>query len=232
VRRAVLTVAAALALTACGSATAVHRASVVEKSDGVVLRAHPQVVEPVAGAAATQTSTGPSSVSVGSGGSGALAQPVSLETVKQELAASGMAANSDNATLTSGQLAIAPLNAPAQVQEVIDAGNEIAHLPYVWGGGHGRFIDTGYDCSGSLSFILAAAGLLNRTETSGELEHYGDPGPGKWITIFATQGHTFAYIAGLRFDTVALAETGSRWSNRSADEPDLGSFVVRHPPGL
>jgi hypothetical protein len=93
-------------------------------------------------------------------------------------------------------------------------------------------VDTGYDCSGSLSFVLATAGLLDHTETSGQLMSYGEPGPGKWITIFATQGHTFAYIAGLRFDTVALAETGSRWSTRPADEPDLSSFAIRHPPGL
>ena len=65
-----------------------------------------------------------------------------------------------------------------------------------------------------------------------ELMSWGKPGPGKWITVFAAPGHTFMYVAGLRFDTVALAETGSRWSNRSADESNLSSFVVRHPAGL
>ena len=135
-------------------------------------------------------------------------------------------------TLTSGGLAVAPIGAPAAVQEVISAGNQIARLPYIWGGGHMTYEDSGYDCSGSLSYVLAAAGLLNGTMTSGELEHWGKPGPGKWITVFATNGHTFMYVAGLRFDTVALAETGSRWSNRSADEPDLSSFVGRHPAGL
>ena len=80
--------------------------------------------------------------------------------------------------------------------------------------------------------MFAAAGLLNTTVTSGQLMSWGKPGPGKWITVFAAPGHTFMYVAGLRFDTVALAETGSRWSNRSANEPDLKSFVVRHPVGL
>ena len=79
--------------------------------------------------------------------------------------------------------------------------------------------------------MFAAAHLLDRTVVSGQLEHWGDPGPGKWITVFANAGHTFMYVAGLRFDTVALADTGSRWSDRPADE-NLSTFAVRHPPGL
>jgi hypothetical protein len=157
---------------------------------------------------------------------------MSNSQVEAALEASGISANPNQATLIPGGLALPPTGAPAAVQTVINAANEIARLPYIWGGGHETYEDTGYDCSGSLSFVLAAAGLLDNTETSGQLMSYGDPGPGKWITIFATEGHTFAYIAGLRFDTVALAETGSRWSTRSADEPDLSSFAIRHPPGL
>jgi hypothetical protein len=172
-------------------------------------------------------------VSAGPTASGAsLPHPQTISDIRHELAASGMTPSTDQATLTSDGLAVAPVGAPAQVQEIIDAGNEIAHLPYIWGGGHETYEDTGYDCSGSLSYVLAAAGLLDRTMTSGELENWGEPGPGKWITVFATDGHTFMYVAGLRFDTVALAETGTRWSSRSADEPDLGSFVERHPAGL
>jgi cell wall-associated NlpC family hydrolase len=235
VRRVAITVTASLALAGCGSVAELQNLGKTNHhaNQTVAFQAHPQVVEPVAGASAAPPASpsAPSSVSV-TGGSHALAQPVSLETIKQELASSGLTANQDDGSLTAGGLAIPPVNAPQQVQEMIDAGNEIAHLPYRFGGGHGTFIDTAYDCSGSLSFVMAAAGLLKITETSGQLESYGDPGPGKWVTIFATGGHTFAYIAGLRFDTVALAEGGSRWSNRSADEPDLGSFVERHPPGL
>jgi hypothetical protein len=157
---------------------------------------------------------------------------VSDAQIRQELASSGLSATTSRAEITPSGLAVAPINAPPPVQNVIDAGNQIAHLPYRFGGGHGTFEDNAYDCSGSLSFVFAAAGLLNTTVTSGQLMTWGKPGPGKWITVFAAPGHTFMYVAGLRFDTVALAETGSRWSNRSANEPDLSSFVVRHPAGL
>jgi hypothetical protein len=206
-------------------------------SEAAGRQAHPQAVEPVAGAGASPAAVGgpgPGSVSVGaSGGGGAgasLAQPIALSQVEQELRQSGLAPNTNQSTLTPDLLAIAPIGAPPQVQAIINAGNEIAHLPYIWGGGHARYVDNGYDCSGSISFVLAAAGLLNGTETSGQLMSYGAPGPGKWVTIYATQGHTFMYVAGLRFDTVALAQSGSRWSNRSATEG--GGFVARHPVGL
>ena len=196
--------------------------------------AHPQAIEPVAGSGGTAVaaSGGQSSVTVGSpsGSGGPLPQPTSLTAIELELHQSGFNANPNQATLTPNLLAIAPIDAPPQVQAIVNAGNEIAHLPYIWGGGHETYEDSGYDCSGSISFVLAAAGLLKGTETSGQLMSYGDAGPGKWITIYAAPGHTFMYIAGLRFDTVALAQTGSRWSNRSAD--DGGSFVARHPPGL
>ena len=195
--------------------------------------AHPQAINPVAGGSATPVpdSNAPAEVSVDQGGAN-LAQPVSDAEVQHELAASGLAAGASQAALTAGGLAVPPTDAPPAVQAVIDAGNQIARLPYRFGGGHGTFIDTAYDCSGSISFVFAAAGLLGTTMTSGQLMSWGDPGPGKWITVFANAGHTFMYIAGLRFDTVALAETGSRWSDRSANESDLGSFVARHPPGL
>jgi hypothetical protein len=198
---------------------------------------HPQAIEPVAGAGGTAVasgSSGQSSVSVGNpaGSGGALPQPTSLTEIKQELSQSGFNADPDQATLTPNLLAIAPVDAPSQVEAIVNAGNEIAHLPYIWGGGHMTYEDSGYDCSGSISFVLAAAGLLKGTETSGQLMSYGDPGPGKWITIFAANGHTFMYIAGLRFDTVALAQTGSRWSNRPANGGDGGGFVERHPAGL
>ena len=202
-------------------------------SPSLVPHAHPQAIEPVAGAAgspATQ-SADPTQVSVGPS-PGALAQPVSVTEVRQELAASGLSASPNQATLTANGLAVAPIDAPPAVQAVIAAGNEIARLPYRYGGGHITYEDTAYDCSGSISFVFDAAHLLNGSVVSGDLEHWGDPGPGKWITVFADAGHTFMYVAGLRFDTVALAETGSRWSNRSADEPDLSTFTIRHPPGL
>ncbi len=202
---------------------------------------HPQAVEPVAGTAAPVAGTaaagtgagpgpGPAEVSVESTG-GKLAQPVTEAQVRAELAASGLTPNVNSATLTSNGLAVAPIDAPPAVQVVIAAGNQIAHLPYIYGGGHVTYEDTGYDCSGSISFVFDAAHLLSGSVVSGQLENWGDPGPGKWITVFANAGHTFMYVAGVRFDTVALAETGSRWSDRPADE-NLSTFVVRHPPGL
>jgi hypothetical protein len=223
----------AVALAGCGrqrNAASVDRNTQQSVSS---LRAHPQAVEPLAGAGGSSDAgaAGPGQVSVDSG-SGALAQPVSDAEIRRELTASGLTANASQATLTANGLALAPVSAPAPVQQVIAAGNEIAHLPYRFGGGHGTFEDNAYDCSGSLSFVFAAAGILNTTVTSGELMGWGSPGPGKWITVFANNGHTFMYVAGLRFDTVALAQTGSRWSNRAANESDLSSFVVRHPPGL
>jgi cell wall-associated NlpC family hydrolase len=232
----------AVPLTGCGARQSTpappnQQSSVPSLPTGPALHAHPQAVEPVAGAALPSSGSGGSSgvdaagVSVGPP-SGPLPQPVSDAQIRRELAASGQAAHAGQATVTTQGLALAPINAPAIIQQVITAGNQIAHLPYRFGGGHGTFIDNAYDCSGSLSFVFAAAGILNTTMTSGELMSWGKPGPGKWITVFADNGHTFAYVAGLRFDTVALAQTGSRWSNQSATEPNLTRFVVRHPAGL
>ncbi|HEX3977284.1 MAG TPA: hypothetical protein VHW96_13545 [Solirubrobacteraceae bacterium] len=197
-------------------------------------QAHPQVVQPVAGATAKiDPASAPATAGVSVGpASPSLPQPLSVTDIRRQLAQSGMSASTNQATLTPDGLAVAPIGAPAAVQAVIAAGNQIAHLPYRYGGGHMTYEDSAYDCSGSISYVFAAAHLLDHTVVSGALEHWGDPGPGKWITVFANAGHTFMYVAGLRFDTVALAETGSRWSDRSADEPDLKTFSVRHPPGL
>jgi peptidoglycan hydrolase-like protein with peptidoglycan-binding domain len=116
------------------------------------------------------------------------------------------------------------------VAQVIAAANEIATRPYVYGGGHGSFESYGYDCSGSVSYALHGGGLLSSPEDSSELEGYGEPGPGRYITIYANAEHAYMTIDGRRFDTVALAETGSRWSDSPGD--DGGDFVERHPDGL
>lgn len=120
-------------------------------------------------------------------------------------------------------------SANAVVQEVINAANEIATRPYVYGGGHGSFISEGYDCSGSVSYALHGGGLLSAPEDSTALESYGEPGPGKYITIYANAEHAWMTIDGRRYDTVALAETGNRWSDSMASTE---GFVVRHPAGL
>jgi hypothetical protein len=134
-----------------------------------------------------------------------------------------------NAILLSG-IALAPPDAPDAVKNVINAANTIVGRPYIWGGGHASFYSNGYDCSGSVSFALFGGGLIPRPLTSGELEGWGAPGPGKWITVYASANHTFAEIAGLRWDTVGDARgTGPRWHLPIASP---SGFLVRHPPGL
>ena len=136
----------------------------------------------------------------------------------------------DRAEVTPEGQAAVPFDAPPVVQKVVQAANEIAKTPYRWGGGHGDWRDTGYDCSGSVSFALAAAGLLDGPLTSGQFMTWGAAGPGKWITLWANGGHVFMEIAGIRYDTGGLhTPTRTRW------QPTMRStagFTPRHPPGL
>ena len=122
-----------------------------------------------------------------------------------------------------------PIEAPGVVQEVIHAGNLISRSPYKWGGGHGRWLDDGYDCSGSVSFALFAGGLVSSPLTSGGFINWGEPGPGRWITIYTNPGHMYMVVAGLRFDTSGRTRLGSRWQPTMRPS---GGYVVRHPPGL
>jgi hypothetical protein len=143
--------------------------------------------------------------------------------------ATGFETSGADAVLMPSGLASAPRSAPPAVKAAIAAANSIATTPYVWGGGHGSWYSYGYDCSGAVSFALYGAGLLDTPLTSGSLESYGEPGPGRWITIYANATHTYAVIAGLRWDTVGDAHgTGPRWH---AEPPYPEGFVVRHPPG-
>jgi peptidoglycan hydrolase-like protein with peptidoglycan-binding domain len=118
---------------------------------------------------------------------------------------------------------------PAAVTEMIAAANQIATRPYVFGGGHASFYSYGYDCSGSVSYVLHAAGLLSSPEDSTALESFGVPGPGRWVTIYANAGHAWMVIDGRRFDTAAMSATGSRWSSTMAS---TAGYVARHPAGL
>jgi cell wall-associated NlpC family hydrolase len=134
------------------------------------------------------------------------------------------------ATLGSDGQAIAPASAPEEVKGAIAAANRIAGKPYKYGGGHGRWNDSGYDCSGAMSYALHGAGLLNRQLTSGDFMSWGRKGKGTWITVYANGGHGFLVIAGLRFDTGwNNAGKGPRWSTEM--RPTSG-YVVRHPSGL
>jgi peptidoglycan hydrolase-like protein with peptidoglycan-binding domain len=142
------------------------------------------------------------------------------------------------ATINSDGTATAPSGAPPAVQAMIAAANQIIDKPYIYAGGHGKWNDNGYDCSGAVSFALHGAGMLSSPEDSTELESYGAPGPGKWVTIYADSGHTWIVIAGIAFDTAHYGPTtpggtGPRWlSNPTGNLADGGNYVVRHPTAL
>ena len=113
---------------------------------------------------------------------------------------------------------------------MIAGANEIADFPYVYGGGHASFIDNAYDCSGSVSYALAAGGLLSAPETSGQLESWGVPGPGRYITVYANAGHTYMYVDGILYDTAGRSGVyASRWQVQPTDN---AGYVVRHWPNL
>jgi hypothetical protein len=118
---------------------------------------------------------------------------------------------------------------PDRLTLAIAAANRIAGKPYIWGGGHGSFSAAGYDCSGSVSYVLHAAGALARPMDSGELMSYGSPGPGRYITVYANAGHAFMTINGRRYDTTGRGTTGSRWQPEARSS---AGYVIRHPPGL
>ena len=125
--------------------------------------------------------------------------------------------------------AVAPAGAPPEVQKAIAAGNEIAKTPYKFGGGHAKLKDTGYDCSGSISYALRKAGIMKSSLASGPMMKFGDSGPGEWITLYANSGHAYMVIAGLRFDTSARKQEGSRWSSEPRSSK---GYTARHPEGF
>jgi cell wall-associated NlpC family hydrolase len=152
-----------------------------------------------------------------------------LNSFRQYLDTTALLPTGPRARVLRDGSAIAPDDAPEIVKRVILAANAIAKFPYKWGGGHGAWRDNGYDCSGSVSFALAGAGLLNRPLTSGLFMRYGEEGPGDWITIYANQGHVFMVVAGLRFDTSGQGRAGTRWQQVPRS---VSGFAVRHIPGL
>ena len=132
--------------------------------------------------------------------------------------------------LLKNGVAYAPRNAPLAVKRAIAAGNRLQGKPYKWGGGHVRHHDSGYDCSGTVSYVLREAGLLRGTLTSGGYFRYGKKGEGRWITIYVRKGHVFVTVAGLRLDTGGPgARTGPRWKPETREGR---GHVMRHPRGL
>jgi hypothetical protein len=130
-------------------------------------------------------------------------------------------------------LAAAPMNAPPAVQEIVWAGNQIVGLPYIYGGGHASFISPGYDCSGTVSYALHGANLIETPMDSTEFERWDSPGVGTWVTIFANGGHAYMTVAGLRLDTSPANDPsnlpGPRWRPL---RPENAGYTVRHPTGL
>ena len=226
-------VVSAGALSACGEADESHSAarSAVDAAVEPLPTRNPRAkaVEPVAGESAELA---------GLPSEEAAADPEPTPAGASAPLAKGKGATrsgpTDDAAISEAQvlkngIALPPIEAPEEVRRIIEAGNQIARSPYLWGGGHGKWLDKGYDCSGSVSFALAAAGLLDGPLASGPLMNWGKPGKGKWVTIYTNPGHVFLVVAGVRFDTSGNRVTGSRWQ---ATMRSTGGYVVRHPPGL
>jgi peptidoglycan hydrolase CwlO-like protein len=147
------------------------------------------------------------------------------ETLEEELGTS-IPGPGEQASLI-GEDAVPPADAPLVVKAVIEAANEINDTPYVWGGGHGSFTSSGYDCSGAVSYALHGGGLLSTPLDSGGFTGWGSPGAGNWITVYANYGHVYMYVAGLRWDTSGGA--GPRWHS---DARSNSGFTARHPSGF
>ncbi len=143
------------------------------------------------------------------------------------------------ARINADGTATAPLGAPSSVLKMVDAANSIINTSYCYAGGHGSWHSSCYDCSGAVGYVLHAAGLLSSPEPSGSMESQWEPGPGKWVSIYADSGHAFMVIAGRAFDTADFggpnipAGTGPRWrSDPTGNLQDGGGYAVRHPAGL
>ncbi len=143
--------------------------------------------------------------------------------------AAGVAPGTNAVLAPDGRTALAPAGAPPQVVSAIEAANRIVTKPYRYGGGHGSFEDSAYDCSGTVSYALHGAGLLDAPRDSSGLTTFGAKGAGRWITVYANSGHAYVVIAGLRLDTSGGGGEGPRW--RPQPRSSRG-YVVRHPPEL
>jgi cell wall-associated NlpC family hydrolase len=239
-RGAVVLAAALLGLAGCGSevertAPTPRTASSKTVEMAPLPKAHPRLVQPKAGKTTSSAVNAlPGNAGTASADDTSLPKPTGPATDTQSGASKDPNAkdlSARKATALSNGVALPPLEAPEPVLDVIRAGNIIARTPYKWGGGHGRFQDSGYDCSGSVSYALYYAGLIDGPHVAADLMAYGKPGPGKWITIYANGGHVYMTVAGIRFDTSAASSANhfSRWQNQLRNN---AGFEVRHPAGL
>jgi hypothetical protein len=166
--------------------------------------------------ALTAITPGVASANCGGGGLSPAETDICTPTAKARLLPNGML--------------IPPASAPARVKAVIAAANKIRTKPYIYGGGHARWWDRGYDCSGSVSFALHGGKFLESPLPSGPMEGWALEGEGRWITVYANAGHAYAVIAGVRWDTSGDSSgTGPRWHE---DLRDNVGYVARHPAGF
>lgn len=133
---------------------------------------------------------------------------------------------------SDGRKATIPKGTPAPVKKMIRAANSLTRKPYRWGGGHARWYDKGYDCSGATSFVLRAGGQLSYPMVSGTLARWGKGGRGNWVTIYANKNHVFMVIAGLRFDTSSMGAGGGKGPRWRGTVRSTSGFKVRHPAGF
>ena len=200
----------------------------------VVLPAQAQAASPTGGAAYTGTGSPPGGTAAQAQASPGAPVPTASTTTPPSTPAPAPApapagAPAPVATVGPDGLAVAPAGAPAPVVALITAANQIARTPYRYGGGHRSFTDTAYDCSGSVSFALHGAQLLDATLDSTGLSRWGRAGAGRWVTVYANKTHTYLVVAGLRFDTSGQKAAGTRWQ---AAPRSARGFRVRHPAGL
>ncbi|MFI4990405.1 MAG: hypothetical protein ACHQHO_05765 [Solirubrobacterales bacterium] len=226
--------APALAAATAGSAAGGKRANASEVADPEEASSFPAPAGIQHRAAKTPSKAGEEIVAAGAPSDAEvkqeLAQMQAVErTAKRAQQQALKPVAGGNSVGGNGTIPIPP-NVPEAVQRVIAGANAIADFPYVFGGGHGSFVDNAYDCSGSVSYALAAGGLLSAPQTSGELESWGAPGPGRYITIEAAAGHVYMYVDGVMYNTAGRSGVyASRWQVKPVDN---SGFVTRHWPGL
>lgn len=222
------------AATGAGAGAGGKRVNVSEVADPEEARSFPASSSVHHKAAATPSKASDQIVAAGAPSDAEvkkeLAQMQSVErTAKQAQSKRLTPVAGGNSVGGNGTIPI-PTNVPEVVQRVIAGANAITNFPYVFGGGHASFVDNAYDCSGSVSYALAAGGLLGAPQTSGELESWGAAGPGRYITVYAAAGHTYMYVDGVLFDTAGRSGVyASRWQ---VSPTDNSGYVARHWPGL
>ena len=241
---AAILVAGWLAIGAAGDSAPVHSSSKSSSSSSEAVgsaklpplpsKLRPKVVQPEAGSssstdAETESVTDPGLTDAGP----APKAPASTGGRRLNGVLRDAGGGVNKATALSNGVALPPLEAPEAVRQIIEAGNSIARAPYKWGGGHGRLVDRGYDCSGAVSYGLIRTTMLRAPMVSGSFARWGAAGAGRWVSVYANAGHVYLEVAGLRLDTSAVGDhtgrTGVRW------RPAIGrraGFAARHPAGL